>query len=119
MTRVSWSESAVDDLMNVVKVPALMDELRDNAEVTLHDITTASSDEGVEGGTMWHRGFTHEQERQIKEGILPESPDPQVWDFFLIYCRRRWLTPGFEVRRVCSTGEVAGWWMQEHDTGGE
>ena len=31
----------------------------------------------------------------------------------------RILTPGFEVRRVRSIGEVAGWCMQEHDTGGE
>jgi hypothetical protein len=117
--RVSWSDRARSDLMNVVKDPALIDQLRDNAEVTLHDVETAAlgegvQDEGVQDGTMWHRGFTHEQERQIKDGQLldSESASPKVWDFFLFYRRPTWAWVEFEVLGVRSIGQVASWFQR-------
>lgn len=112
MARVCWSDEAMDDLLNVVRDPVLIDQLRDNAETTLHQVTNATRDEGVEGATMWHRGFTHDQERRINEGTLPEGPPPQVWDYFLFY-KRPWQ-PGcqFRVVSVRSTGQVAAWYQQ-------
>ena len=38
MARVSWSAAAQYDLVNVVRVRAVIEELRDNAEVTLHNV---------------------------------------------------------------------------------
>ncbi len=112
MPRVCWSDEAMNDLLNVVKVPVLIDQLRDNAETTLHRVTNTSSDEGVEGPTMWHRGFTHDQERQINEGTLAEGPPPNPWDYFLIY-QRPWR-PGcdFRVFSVVSNKQVAAWYLQ-------
>jgi len=118
MPRVSWSKTAQGDLVEVVKLPDLIDQLKANAEVTLHDVTIVSIDEGVEGETMWHRGFTHEQEHQIKTNSLPEppGPGPQVWDFYLFYRRRRPM-PGYEVIHVRSNGEVAAYWRRQHPHG--
>jgi hypothetical protein len=106
MTRVSWSTAAQYDLVNIVRAPAVIDELRDNAEVTLHYVQTVKEDEGINGKTMWHRGFTHEQQHQIGLGTLPERQGPQVWHFFLFYRQRR-RPPGFEVLRVRSLAQVA------------
>ncbi len=112
MARVSWSAAAQYDLVNVVRVPAVIDELRDNAEVTLHSVQGVTDDEGIRGKTMWHRGFTHEQERQIGLGTLPEKDGPQAWDYFLFYQRGGWRHD-FEVLSVRSVGQVArralGW----------
>lgn len=113
MPRVCWSDEAMDDLLNVVKDPVLIDQLRDNAEITLHRVTTnTSSDEGVEGSTMWHRGFTHDQECQINEGTLPEGPPPNPWDYFLFYQRPWRLGCDFRVVSVVSTRQVAAWYLQ-------
>jgi hypothetical protein len=114
MPRVIWSNAAQYDLVNVVKHAALIDELHYNAEITLHTVQAINRDEGISGTIMWHRGFTHDQQRQIAAGTLPEKDGPQVWDFFLFYRRR--LT-GFEVRRVRSTAHVAAWFLQMTTTG--
>jgi hypothetical protein len=103
----------MDDLLYVVKDPVLIDQLRDNAEATLHRVTTnTSSDEGIEGSTMWHRGFTHEQERRINEGTLPEGPPPNPWDYFLFYQRTRRPGCDFRVCSVVSIRQVAAWYLQ-------
>jgi hypothetical protein len=119
MARVSWSAAAQYDLVNVVRVRAVIEELRDNAEVTLHNVETVGRDEGIDGKTktMWHRGFTHEQERQINAGTLPEKQGPQVWDYLLFYRQRgRGWHPGFEVLRVRSDRQV-GRRILEAETG--
>ena len=105
MTRVSWSRAAQYDLVNVVRAPAVIDELRDNAEVTLHIVQTVNEDEGTNGKTMWHRGFTHEQQHLIGLGTLPDRRAPQVWHFFLFYRQRR-RPPGFEVLGVRSLAQI-------------
>ena len=76
MPRLSWSRNAENDLLHVVKTPALIEQLRDNATATLHDTQDAcpdDPDEGAASGIMWHRGFTHDQQRQIKEGTLEDT----------------------------------------------
>ena len=112
MPRVCWSDEAMDDLLNVVKDPVLIDQLRDNAQTTLHQVANTTPDEGVEGPTMWHRGFTHDQERQIDAGTLPEGPPPQVWDYFLFYQRRGWPSCEFTVMSVHSIKQVADRYLQ-------
>jgi hypothetical protein len=106
MPRVSWSDEAIDDLLNVVRDPDLIDQLRDNAETTLHHVRVTTADEGVKGPTMWHRGFTHDQESQINAGILPEGPPPQPWDYFLFYQPQRQSGSEFTIVSVVSTGQV-------------
>jgi hypothetical protein len=112
MPRVCWSDGATDDLLNVVEDRALMEQLRDNAEITLHQITNPTPDEGVKGPTMWHRGFTHDQERQINEGTLPEGAGPQVWDYFLLYQLHRRPGCEFRVVQIWSTSEMAARWLR-------
>lgn len=113
MSRVCWSDGAMDDLLNIVEDRALVGQLKDNAEITLHRITNPTPDEGVAGPTMWHRGFTHDQERQINEGTLADGPSPQVWDYFLFYQRRRRPGCEFRVVRICSTSQMAARWLQK------
>ena len=114
MARVSWSDGAEDDLVNAVRDPDLIDQLRHNAEVTLHDTQGTlpdDPDEGAADGIMWHRGFTHDQQRCIREGTLPEpeSEGPQVWDFFFFYRPQPWSwRHDFEVLHVRTKYEVAG-----------
>jgi hypothetical protein len=83
-------------------------QLRDNAEVTLHAVRACAA-QGAEDGIVWHRGTTHEQERQIEaEGVLEETDDgAQVWDYFLFYRPRD--PAGFEVLAVRSCAQVARW----------
>jgi hypothetical protein len=108
MSRVCWSDEAKDDLLNVVRDPGLIDQLRDNAEATLHPVARITRDEGVMGLTMWHRGFTHDQESKINAGTLPEGPPPQPWDYFLFYKRSGRRGCEFRVVSVVSTSQVAG-----------
>ena len=113
MSRVCWSAEAMDDLLNVVKDPVLIDQLRDNAETTLHRVTSNTSvDEGFEGPTMWNRGFTHDQEREINEGTLDEGPPPNPWDYVLFYQRPWRLGCDFRVVSVVSNKQVAAWYLQ-------
>jgi hypothetical protein len=109
MPRVCWSDEAKDDLLNVVSDPGLIDQLRDNAETTLHPVMVATADEGVKGRTMWHRGFTHAQERRINAGTLPEEPPPQPWDYFLFYHHPGQQGCEFRVVSVVSTSQMAAW----------
>ena len=111
MPQVTWLARAEADLRAIVSNPAVRDQLRCNAEEILHDIPprTCPADEGADDGIMWHRGITHEQERQIEAGWLAEQADDgaQACDYFLIY---RSLNPaGFEVLAVRSTGQIASW----------
>ena len=114
MPRLDWSDGANRDLRDVVKIPRLITQLKNNAATTLHDTQDAlpdDPDEGAAYGVMWHRGFTHDQQHQIKAGTLPEPPSedgPQVWDFFLYYKPKPWsINYDFEVLHVRTKYDIA------------
>ena len=111
MSGVWWSDQALADLELVVEDPAVREQLKRNAEETLHDIPprASSADEGVEGEIMWRRGITHEQERQRDAGTLLDGP--RAWNYFLFY-RKREPGQGFEVLAVRSIYQVASRWVQ-------
>jgi len=109
MSRVTWLAQAEAELEALVPDPAVRDQLRRNAEATLHHVATCTPHEGAEDGIMWHRGITHEQERQIEAGSLPEADDDgtRCWDYFLFY--RPLDSAGFEVVGVRSNSQIASW----------
>ena len=85
--RVWWTPEAESDLRLVVEDPAVRDQLKRNAERTLHEIDASVGGdrraEGVEGEVMWHRGWDHEQER--RESWYPEQADDGPWNYVLFY----------------------------------
>jgi hypothetical protein len=85
--RVWWTPEAESDLRLVVDDPAVRDQLKRNAEVTLHEIEASAGgdyrSEGFEGEVMWHRGWDHEQER--RESWYPELADDGPWNYVLFY----------------------------------
>jgi hypothetical protein len=109
MPRVSWSDQAEAELEALVPDPAVRDQLKHNAEATLHHVTTYAPHEGVEDGIMWRRGITRGQERQIEAGSLLEADDDgtRCWDYFLFY--RPLDSAGFEVVGVRSNSQIASW----------
>jgi hypothetical protein len=138
--RVSWSPAAIRELKRI-RDRSVQEDLKRNAEETLHEIPERgdeysqdhsdeyredhsdeyredhSADEGRVGEIMWHRGWTHEQERQA-ERELEESTDDGPWNYFLIYRK----VPGptvFEVLAVRSVHQVANHWRQMEDEDGE
>jgi hypothetical protein len=114
MSGVWWSDKALAELEVVVEDPAVREQLKRNAEETLHDILPGeiSADEGAEGEIMWRRGITHEQARQRDAGTLPEPEDDpyQAWNYFLLYTKR--ADQGFEVLAVRSVHQIASLWMK-------
>ena len=88
--------------------PIVKDQLRRNAEVTLPDIRACTGKVRVRNGEiMWHRGITHEQERE-EEWLWEEDDDgAQAWDYFLLYRRRN--RTEFKVLGVRSTRQMASW----------
>lgn len=62
------------------------------------------------GEIIWHRGITHEQEREAEWLWWEDDDGAQVWDYFLFY--RQWTPTEFEVLGVRSTHEMASSWMQ-------
>ena len=62
--RVSWSPEAIRELKLTVKDRSVQEDLKRNAEETLHEIQERSdedrgdhsADEGRVGEIMWHRG---------------------------------------------------------------
>jgi hypothetical protein len=115
MSGVWWSDEALAELELVVEDPAVREQLKRNAEETLHDIPPGanSADEGAEGEIMWRRAITHEQERQIKAGTLlePEDDPYQAWNYILFY-RKREPDHGFEVLAVRSVHQIASLLMK-------
>ena len=106
--RVSWTPAAEFDLQLVVDDPAVRDQLKRNAEVTLHEIGDSDGgdrrSEGRQGDIMWHRGWDHEQER--RESWYPERADDGPWNYVLFY--RRAAGPAeFEVLAVRSRLQIA------------
>ena len=106
--RVSWTPEAESDLQLVVNDPAVLDQLKRNAEATLHEIEAFTSEdrraEGFEGEVMWHRGWTHEQE--LRASWLPEPANDGPWNYVLFY--RRALGPAeFVVLAVRSRIQIA------------
>jgi hypothetical protein len=109
MPRVTWLAQAEAELEALVPDPAVREQLKQNAEATLHHVVTCTPDEGAEDGIMWRRGITHEQERQIEAGSLPDADDDgtRCWDYILVY---RPVDPaGFEVLGVRSNSQIASW----------
>jgi hypothetical protein len=143
--RVSWSPAAIRELERISD-RSVQENLKRNADETLHEIPERGdedredhsdedredhsdeyredhrADEGRVGEIMWHRGWTHEQERQA-ERELEESADDGPWNYFLLY-RRCDSAPGFndpefEVLAVRSVHQVANRWRQMGDEDGE
>ena len=108
MTRVSWTPQADSDLQVAVSDPAIRDQIKRNAETTLHEIEAFSDgdrrDEGFEGEIQWHRGWTHEQE--LRASWLPEQADDGPWNYVLFY-RRAVDLAEFEVVAVRSRIQIA------------
>jgi hypothetical protein len=118
--RVSWSPEADRDLETAVTDPAMRDVLKRNAEETLHEPEECGdedrswidriADEGRVGEIMWHRGWTHEQERQTRwqpEDMADDGP----WNYVLFY--RKAVGPTvFEVVAVRSRVQIADRWEQ-------
>lgn len=115
--RVSWTPGADADLRLVVDDPAVRDQLKHNAETTLHDIEASSGGdrraEGREGEVMWHRGWTHEQE--CRASWYPEHADDGPWNYVLFY--RSAVGPAeFEVLAVRGRLQIADRiWEQMQD----
>lgn len=108
MPRVTWSAQARAELEALVPDPAVREQLKQHAETTLHHVAICTPHEGAEDGIMWHRGITHEQERQIEAGSLLEADDgTRCWDYFLFY--RPLDSAGYEVVGVRSNNQVASW----------
>ena len=106
--RVAWTPEADSDLQLIVKDPAVREEVKRNAEMTLHDIEAFSGQdrrsEGFEGEVMWHRGWNHKQERRAS--WLPEQADEGPWNYVLFY--RSVVGPAeFEVLAVRSRIQIA------------
>jgi hypothetical protein len=106
MVKLDWTDAARADLKNIVGDRRIMNELIRNASITLHVVTVINTDEGVEEGVMWHRGFTHDQQRAIAEGRLSERAGPQAWDYFLIYEPRNFSRSQFSVLSVASNNQI-------------
>jgi hypothetical protein len=108
ISRVWWTPEAESELHSVVDDPAVRDQLKRNAEVTLHEVgASADGDrrsEGFEGEVMWHRGWDHEQER--RESWYPEQADDGPWNYVLFY-RRAVIPAEFVVLAVRSYIQIA------------
>lgn len=87
--KVSWTPEAESDLQLVIDDPAVREQLKRNAEVTLHEIEASCGrdrrSEGREGEIMWHRGWDHEQER--RPSWYAERADDGPWNYVLFYRR--------------------------------
>ena len=118
VTRVSWTPRAESDLQVAVGDPAIRDQIRRNAETTLHEIEAFSDrdrrDEGFEGETLWHRGWTHEQE--LRKSWLPELADDGPWNYVLFYKRAVGLAE-FEILAVRSRLQIADCIWEQVQTG--
>jgi ParE-like toxin of type II ParDE toxin-antitoxin system len=106
--RVAWTPEADADLQLIVKDPAVREEVKRNAETTLHDIEAFSGQdrrsEGSDGEIMWHRAWNHKHERRAS--WLPEQADEGPWNYVLFY--RSTVGPGeFEVLAVRSRIQIA------------
>ena len=105
---VLWSDDAEADLEDIN--PIVREQLRRNAEVTLTDIRACTGKVRVDNREiMWHRGITHEQEREA-EGHWEEGEDDgaQAWDYYFLFYQRP--NPAeFEVLGVRSTRQIASW----------
>jgi hypothetical protein len=106
--RVSWTPEAESALQLVIGDPAVREELKRNAEVTLHEIEASGGgdlrSEGREGELMWHRGWDHEQEH--RPSWYAERADDGPWNYVLFY--RRTAGPAeFQILAVRSRLQIA------------
>lgn len=116
---VSWTPEADADLQLVVNDPAVRDQLKRNAEATLHEIEASAGEErraeGFEGEIMWHRGWTHEQERRA--AWHPEQADDGPWNYILFY-RSAVVPAKFVVLAVRSHLQIADRIWEQMQSGG-
>jgi hypothetical protein len=108
VSRVSWTLEADANLRLVIDDPAVRDQLKRNAEATLHEIEGSPGEdlrsEGFDGEVMWHRGWTHEQE--CRASWHPEQADDGPWNYVLFY--RSAVGPAkFEVLAVRNRLQIA------------
>jgi hypothetical protein len=106
---VWWTPEAESDLQLVVDDPAMRDQLKRNAETTLHEIEASVGGdrraEGFEGEVMWHRGWDHQQER--RQSWYPEQADDGPWNYVLFY-RSAAVPAKFAVLAVRSRVQIGG-----------
>lgn len=116
--RVIWSPEAIRELEQTVKDRSVQEDLKRNAEETMHEIQEPSHeggevcnvDEGRFGEIMWCRGWSREQERQAEwESVDPADDGP--WNYFLFY-RNASGAALFEVLAVRGPGQIADCWHQ-------
>jgi hypothetical protein len=117
MVRVEWSKDADRELEELVSDSAVRQQIRQNAEETLHFVRSPAEHEGAMGGIMWHRCTTHAQERRNQEEWGSESweedndtPKAQVSNYYLLY---RPMNAGrFEVLGVRDVRQIASMWQR-------
>jgi hypothetical protein len=106
--RVCWTPEADADLQSIISDPTVREQLKRNAEVTLHEIEASVGEdrrtEGFEGEVMWHRGWTHAQE--LRASWHPELADDGPWNYVLFY-RSAVVPAKFVVLAVRSRIQIA------------
>ena len=117
--RVSWTPAAESDLQLVVDDPAVRDQLKLNAEMTLHEIKASAGrdrgSEGIAGEVMWHRGIPC---GMLSEDLLAQEDDDGPWNYFFLYTPRHPDPENpasgsyFEILdlRSISIADIAGQW---------
>ena len=104
---VAWLDQAAAELEGID--PAIRNQVRRNAEVTLPDAQPCLWT-GSHHGISWHRGITHEHEHQVEWLELEDADGIQPCDYYLFY---RELEPGgVEVIAVLSAQQIANAWVR-------
>lgn len=108
MPQVTWSARAETDLKALIADRALRAQIKRIAEEILQDLPppTHQADQGAEDGVCWRRCITREQERQLKEGSIPDTIDGS-WHYFLLYKKQN--PTGCEVLGVRRTSQIGSW----------
>jgi hypothetical protein len=107
MSRLLW-DRAESDLDNVD--PAVVVQLKRNAEEILHDIPPVMfpADEGIWEDIMWHRVVPHNGFNQSHARFDQESDGPH--NYFLFYTKSRFVQE-FEILAVRSIHDVGRKWL--------
>lgn len=124
LPRVDWSDQARVDLELLVEDLAIREQLKSDAEETLHEIEERSAgehatrkraaDEGRAGKTMWQRGGMQAQRSRPK--WEPAGTEDGPWNYVLFY-RQADGPAEFEVVAVRSCSQIADWWHHRNEHG--